>query len=77
MVHALIPAVGTRSCPVLKQDMKVALKEDTSTRFPVASKFLPELRKGLLNQGLQLTPNKGLPLWCKVQAIIEQLCLPV
>lgn len=39
--------------------------------------FSPELWKGFFNQGLQLTPNKRLPLWCKVQAIIKKLCLPV
>ena len=40
VLHALVPAVGTRSCPVLKQDMTVSLEEDISTRFAVASKFL-------------------------------------
>ena len=52
-------------------------EEDAITDILPQANFLPELRKGLSNQRLQLTPNKGLPLWCKVQAIIEKLCLPV
>ena len=52
-------------------------EEHTITEFLLQANFSPELRKGLFDQWLQLTPNKGLPLWCKVQAIIEKLCLPI
>ena len=54
-----------------------SLEEDIYTCVLQQANFSPELRKGLFYQRLQLTPNKGLPLWGKVQAILEKLCLPV
>ena len=82
VLHALIPAAGTRSFPVSssKAGTKAegaGLEENTSTSSLRQGHFSPELWKGFYNQGLQLTPNKRLPLWCKVQAIIKKLCLPV